>query len=241
MNPYFYYQCSTGSLVGLLHVVGGAIPPFFRTLPLELHEWWYKIYLERWCVTAGISFCEHVNRSLPSISKSREARMSLKKIAAVVAVAVVLAAISAPAMAFENEFHGSSSLRYYLSNYEQGSGGNPLAINTGGYVPVLGSNADYANARSSTAISRRTTTSISALVFLTPPRPVTTLNWWSVSKSTPSSAIAHRGRLHTVLRRQLPHPALLAGTRGVHGNPIPSTLRPSMSTCSSRYPQLQQR
>ena len=77
--------------------------------------------------------------------------MSFKKIATVVAVAGVLASISAPAMAFENEFHGSSSLRYYLSNYEQGSGGNPLAINTNGYVPVLGSNADYANGRSSTA------------------------------------------------------------------------------------------
>ena len=63
--------------------------------------------------------------------------MSFIKIAAVVAVAGVLASISVPAMAFENEFHGSSSLRYYLSNYEAGAGGNLLtSVNAAGLVPL---------------------------------------------------------------------------------------------------------
>lgn len=62
--------------------------------------------------------------------------MSFKKIAAIAAAAGALAAISLPAMAFENEFHGSSAMRYFLSNYEAGGGGNPLAINAAGLVPV---------------------------------------------------------------------------------------------------------
>ncbi|MBK5274084.1 MAG: histidine kinase [Desulfuromonadales bacterium] len=52
--------------------------------------------------------------------------MSLKRTVAIAAAAGALAAISVPAMAFENEFHGTSRLRYFLSNYENGGGGNPL-------------------------------------------------------------------------------------------------------------------
>ena len=76
--------------------------------------------------------------------------MSFKKIITIVAAAGALTALALPAMAFENEFHGSSAMRYFISNYEQGGGGNPLAINTGGYVAVPGSNADYANGRITT-------------------------------------------------------------------------------------------
>jgi len=60
--------------------------------------------------------------------------MSLKKTAAIVAAAGALAAITVPAMAFENEFHGTSRLRYFLSNYEQGGGGNPLTPNAAGRI-----------------------------------------------------------------------------------------------------------
>jgi hypothetical protein len=56
--------------------------------------------------------------------------MSLKKVVTIAAAAGALAAISVPAMAFENEFHGSYGLQYFLSNYENGAGGNPLVTNT---------------------------------------------------------------------------------------------------------------
>jgi len=50
--------------------------------------------------------------------------MSFKKRILAVAAAGALGALAAvPAMAFENEFHGAYNLKYYLSNYEQGSGG----------------------------------------------------------------------------------------------------------------------
>jgi hypothetical protein len=49
--------------------------------------------------------------------------MSLKKTVAIAAAAGALAAISVPAMAFENEVHGAFNLKYYLSNYENGGGG----------------------------------------------------------------------------------------------------------------------
>jgi hypothetical protein len=49
--------------------------------------------------------------------------MSFKKTVAIAAAAGALAAISVPAMAFENEFHGSYGLQYFLSNYETGGGG----------------------------------------------------------------------------------------------------------------------
>jgi hypothetical protein len=50
--------------------------------------------------------------------------MSLKKTVAIVAAASALAAISVPAMAFENEVHGTYTFRYYLTNYEQAGPGN---------------------------------------------------------------------------------------------------------------------
>jgi len=53
--------------------------------------------------------------------------MKLKKTVAIAATAGALAAVAMPAMAFENEVHGTSRLRYFISNYENGSGGNPLA------------------------------------------------------------------------------------------------------------------
>jgi hypothetical protein len=52
--------------------------------------------------------------------------MSFKKVAAIAVAAGALAAISVPAMAFENEFHGFYKMKYFLSNYENGGGGNPL-------------------------------------------------------------------------------------------------------------------
>lgn len=67
--------------------------------------------------------------------------MKLKQTVAIAAAAGALAAISVPAMAFDNEFHGTSRLRYFLSNYEQGGGGNPLATNASGLVGVPSGNA----------------------------------------------------------------------------------------------------
>lgn len=49
--------------------------------------------------------------------------MSFKKAAAIVAAAGALAAISVPAMALENEFHGIYNLRFYLSNVDNATGG----------------------------------------------------------------------------------------------------------------------
>ncbi|QEM69594.1 hypothetical protein FO488_16505 [Geobacter sp. FeAm09] len=51
--------------------------------------------------------------------------MSIKKRILAVAAASALGAMAAvPAMAFENEFHGSYTLKYFLSNYERGAEGN---------------------------------------------------------------------------------------------------------------------
>lgn len=69
--------------------------------------------------------------------------MSIKRTVAIAAAAGALAAVAMPAMAFENEFHGTSRLRYFLSNYENGGGGNPLAVNGSGFVaPVTGSTTE---------------------------------------------------------------------------------------------------
>lgn len=56
--------------------------------------------------------------------------MKLKKTVAIAATAGALAAVAMPAMAFENEVHGTSRLRYFISNYENGGGGNPFSVNT---------------------------------------------------------------------------------------------------------------
>ena len=53
-----------------------------------------------------------------------------KKLMVLAAVAALGAASATSALAFENEFHGFYSLKYFLSNYEQGSNGNPLATNS---------------------------------------------------------------------------------------------------------------
>jgi len=54
----------------------------------------------------------------------KEEHMKLNKKLVAMATAGALTALTAiPAMAFENEFHGTYTLKYYLSNYEQGSGG----------------------------------------------------------------------------------------------------------------------
>ena len=44
--------------------------------------------------------------------------MNLKKTVLIAAAAGALAAVSVPAMAFENEFHGSYTFKYFLSNYD---------------------------------------------------------------------------------------------------------------------------
>ncbi|MBC7961771.1 MAG: hypothetical protein H7Y05_02365 [Steroidobacteraceae bacterium] len=49
--------------------------------------------------------------------------MKLKKTVAIAAAAGALTAVAMPAMAFENEFHGMYKLKYFLSNYENGSSG----------------------------------------------------------------------------------------------------------------------
>lgn len=50
--------------------------------------------------------------------------MKFNKKLVVLAAAGALGAVTAmPAMAFENEFHGAYTLKYYLSNYETGAGG----------------------------------------------------------------------------------------------------------------------
>lgn len=49
--------------------------------------------------------------------------MNLKKTVAIAAAAGALAAISVPAMAFENEFHGQYRLKYYNSNMENSGAG----------------------------------------------------------------------------------------------------------------------
>jgi len=50
--------------------------------------------------------------------------MSLKKTVAIVATAGALAAISVPAMALENEFHGSYTFNTIFSNFQDGGSGN---------------------------------------------------------------------------------------------------------------------
>ncbi|MSN26648.1 MAG: hypothetical protein GJV46_12360 [Geobacter sp.] len=67
--------------------------------------------------------------------------MKLKKTVAIAATAGALAAVAMPAMAFENEIHGTSRLRYFISNYENGGGGNPLSVNSAGKVPLVSGNA----------------------------------------------------------------------------------------------------
>jgi len=54
----------------------------------------------------------------------REAHMSLKKTVAIAAAAGALAAIAVPAMAFENEFHGSYSFNTTFSNFQNGTSGD---------------------------------------------------------------------------------------------------------------------
>ena len=50
--------------------------------------------------------------------------MSLKKTVAIVAAAGALAAISVPAMALENEFHGSYTFNGIFSNFQDGASGD---------------------------------------------------------------------------------------------------------------------
>jgi hypothetical protein len=57
--------------------------------------------------------------------------MSLKKTVAIAAAAGALAAVSMPAMAFENEFHGLFNAKFYLTNIDAGSAAqyNPTTFN----------------------------------------------------------------------------------------------------------------
>jgi len=160
--------------------------------------------------------------------------MSFIKIAAVVAVAGVLASISVPAMAFENEFHGSSSLRYYLSNYEAGAGGNLLtSVNAAGLVPLQAWNTtnklkmnNYFDQRTRLSYTAKASDDLKLVVgfeidSVFGDRAQGQTSYGSATAATASGATGRN--------------------QGVRGNQIPSTLRPSMSTCNSRYPQLQQR
>lgn len=67
--------------------------------------------------------------------------MSIKKRILAVAAASALGAMAAvPAMAFENEFHGSYTLKYFLTNYEQGNTTNGTLIPTSNYYGNTTSN-----------------------------------------------------------------------------------------------------
>jgi hypothetical protein len=55
--------------------------------------------------------------------------VNFKKAAAIATAVGALAAISVPAMALENEFHGMYNLRFYLSNVDNGTGG-PIVPST---------------------------------------------------------------------------------------------------------------
>ena len=60
--------------------------------------------------------------------------MSLKKTVAIVAAAGALAAISVPAMALENEFHGIYNFNFTCSNFQNGASGDfqPATVFTAG-------------------------------------------------------------------------------------------------------------
>ena len=72
--------------------------------------------------------------------------MNFKKTVAIAAAAGALAAISVPAMAFENEFHGSYTFNTLFSNFQDGGSGdfNPAArttsvvTNVGSFSPTTG-------------------------------------------------------------------------------------------------------
>lgn len=68
--------------------------------------------------------------------------MSLKKTAAVVAAAGALAAISVPAMAFENEFHGTYTFNSIFSNFAKGDGAQ---VNPAANFSTKGSNVTQMN------------------------------------------------------------------------------------------------
>jgi len=55
-----------------------------------------------------------------------------KKLVALATAGALTALTAIPAMAFENEFHGAYTLRYFLSNYENGGGGAILQGSTPG-------------------------------------------------------------------------------------------------------------
>ena len=60
--------------------------------------------------------------------------MSFKKIAAILAAASALAALSVPAMAMENEFHGTYTAKWFVDNYEKGGSG--FIMPNGAVVPT---------------------------------------------------------------------------------------------------------
>jgi hypothetical protein len=55
--------------------------------------------------------------------------MSLKKTVAIAAAAGALAAISVPAMAFENEFHGMYKFKFIVSDFDNGGSGTDSQLN----------------------------------------------------------------------------------------------------------------
>jgi hypothetical protein len=65
-----------------------------------------------------------VRNSITHFIKIEEAHMNLKKTVTIAAAAGALAAISVPAMAFENEFHGIYNFKTFFSNYENGGTAN---------------------------------------------------------------------------------------------------------------------
>ena len=82
--------------------------------------------------------------------------MNFKKVATIAAVAGALAAITVPAMAFESQFSGTSRLRYFLSNYENGGGGNPLATTSGVVVVPTWSDSTSAKLKMNNYFEQRT-------------------------------------------------------------------------------------
>jgi hypothetical protein len=89
----------------------------------------------------------------------KEEHMKLNKKLVALAAAGVLSGLTAlPAMAFENEFHGTYTLKAIVGNYEVAGGGNPLVPAASGYIAPPGALTAYntsANLKTQSYIDQR--------------------------------------------------------------------------------------
>jgi len=110
--------------------------------------------------------------------------MNLKKTVAIAAAAGALAAISVPAMAFENEFHGIYNLKFFVSNYE--NGGTATIDPTGRTVKA---------ATAATATLNQTT----GAVILTPATAAST-SYYDNEKRKANNFFEQRARLQYIAK-----------------------------------------